>query len=312
MNEPNHTNSLIVPLILLILALLAAGCGRVPTAISTMPLNTPDPTPTPQQFSPTSTTGPTPTITPTFILIDSGLLYTVVGLVPGQTLPIYLEPSLSAGITGEIPPSGKSIQTTGIEVQSDDINWLQVLYQGSAGWVDLSYLARQQGDLPGELVSLAQYVAAALKEADYYRLEEIINPQFCLHFSPYPYLRSGDLTLCPEEIAQLQGSSAIYTWGQYDGSGEPIELTFDDYHQRFVYDQDYFQPELIGLNQEVSSGNAINNIPEYFPDGMIVEYHFTGFDPQYGGMDWRSLRMVFMQVNGDWYLVALVHGEWTI
>jgi hypothetical protein len=29
-------------------------------------------------------------------------------------------------------------------------------------------------------------------------------------------------------------------------------------------------------------------------------------------MDWRSLRMVFMQQDGIWYLVALVHGEWTI
>jgi hypothetical protein len=113
-------------------------------------------------------------------------------------------------------------------------------------------------------------------------------------------------------LAALPGSSTLYTWGLFDGSGNPIELSFDDYHQRFVYDQDYFDPLVVGLNQEVSSGNAINNIPSVFPDGIFVEYHFPGFDPNYGGMDWRSLRMVFLELNGAWYLVALVHCEWTI
>lgn len=225
---------------------------------------------------------------------------------------MYQEPSLSAGITGDIPPTGKSIRTTGTEKETDAISWLQIEYQGVAGWVDQAYLARQQGDIPEELFALAHSVASAIKETDYNLLEEVIHPELCLRFSPYPYLQASDLSFCPDQLVELPGSSILFTWGRYDGSGDPIELTFDDYHQRFVYDQDFFQPEVVGLNQEVSSGNAINNIPEIYPDGMIVEYHFSGFDPQYAGMDWRSLRMVFIQENGIWYLVALVHGEWTI
>jgi len=31
---------------------------------------------------------------------------------------------------------------------------------------------------------------------------------------------------------------------------------------------------------------------------MVVEYHFPGIDPQYGGLDWRSLRLVFQQSGG--------------
>ena len=313
-NNPHSSlfRSMIGAFVLLIVVLVAVGCGSQPTQISTLPENTPLPTHTPLRPSPSSTPIPTPTSTPTLQLIDNGLVYLVVGLSSEDTLPIHQEPTSSAGITGEIPATGKSIRTTGIEIIEEATTWLQIEYQGVAGWVDLAYLARQQGDLPEELVALAQSVTAALKSADYSRLEEFIHPELCLRFSPYPYLQSSDLSFCPGQLTDLPGSSTIYTWGLFDGSGDPIELTFDNYHQRFVYDQDFFQPDVVGLNQEVSAGNAINNIPEIYPDGMIVEYHFPGFDPQYAGMDWRSIRMVFIQENEIWYLVALVHGEWTI
>jgi hypothetical protein len=306
------SRSIIIPLVLLTLAFLMGSCDQKPVETIAQGNETPLATLTPLHPSPSVTPTPNPTITPTLQLIDSDLVYAVVGLFPEQALPIYLEPSLTAGISGEIPSTGISIRTTGIEINADNITWLQIEYQGSAGWLDQSYLARQFGDVDEEVISLAQTVAAALKEADYDRLRTKVHPDSCLRFSPYPSLRSIDLTFCPDRLADLPGSSTLYTWGNYDGSGEPIMLTFDEYHQRFVYDQDFFQPEVVGFNQEVSSGNAINNIPEIYPDGMIVEYHFPGFDPQYGGMDWRSLRMVFIKEYGVWYLVALIHGEWTI
>ena len=42
-----------------------------------------------------------------------------------------------------------------------------------------------------------------------------------------------------------------------------------------------------------------------------MEYHFKGMDAQQGGMDWRSLRLVLEAHNGAWYLVGIVHDEWT-
>ena len=55
----------------------------------------------------------------------------------------------------------------------------------------------------------------------------------------------------------------------------------------------------------------INNIPDFYPGGMMVEYHFPGIDPEYGGLDWRSLRLVFIPYGEDWFLVGVVHDEWT-
>jgi hypothetical protein len=29
-------------------------------------------------------------------------------------------------------------------------------------------------------------------------------------------------------------------------------------------------------------------------------------------MDWQSLRLVFEETAGNWYLVGIVHDQWTI
>ncbi len=237
---------------------------------------------------------------------------TVVGVPANQTLPLFREPSLDAEILCRVPPTGSSLHPQPAGDGEEPEGWMLVTYQGRSGWADSSHLALQQGDLPDELVALGQYVTAALRSRNYSRLEEIVHPQLCLRFAPYPYLRDTDLIFCPGELAGLLDSNTLYNWGNFDGSGEPIQLTFAEYHDRFVYDQDYFQPDVVGFNQEVSSGNAPNNILEIYPDGIMVEYYFPEIDPQYGGMDWRSLRLVFVNQDGVWYLTALIHGEWTI
>jgi hypothetical protein len=104
----------------------------------------------------------------------------------------------------------------------------------------------------------------------------------------------------------------VYNWGTYDGSGMPIELTFREYYEEFVYDVDFARPDVVGFNERVGQGNSIDNIASAYPDGVMVEYHFEGFDPEYAGMDWRSLRLVFEEKDGIWYLVGVVHDQWTI
>jgi hypothetical protein len=243
---------------------------------------------------------------------DNEISYTVVGIPPDQTLQLYLEPSTDSQTLFSLPSAARSIHPLKVDQDQSGVNWLAVDYQGQQGWAQKSYLALQRGNLPGELAALSQAVAGALKEMDYGALIDLIDPQLCLRFSPYQYLNETDQVICPGELDSLEGSDAIRIWGNYDGSGEPIRLTFQEYHERFVYDEDYYQPQVVGFNQEVSQGNSLNNIADIYPDGIMVEYYFPGFDPQYGGMDWRSLRLVFVNLDGQWYLAALVHGEWTI
>lgn len=238
--------------------------------------------------------------------------YAVVGIDRDSLLSVHENPSADSPIVGQIPSYGTNIRTDGQIHQEGDTTWVFINHQETAGWVDKRFLAEQHGTLPVELIILSQQVLESVKIGEYTQLIPLIHPVACLRFSPYPYLNSDNKVICPSKLNSFISSSEPFTWGHYDGTGKPINLTFIEYHQQFVYDQDYLKPGVIGFNVEVSSGNSINNIQEIYPDGIMIEYHFPGFDPRYGGMDWRSLRLVFIQENDHWYLIAIIHGEWTI
>jgi hypothetical protein len=159
----------------------------------------------------------------------------------------------------------------------------------------------------------------ALHERDLDRLSTYVHPDLGLRFSPYTYVRVGsgtsgqdDLVFTAAEVKGLFDDTTVYEWGQFDGSGDPIEMTFTQYYDRFVYDVEFAYPDAVAYNLFIGQGNTINNIPQVYPDAATVEYHFEGFDPQYAGMDWRSLRLVLEEKAGTWYLVGIVHDEWTI
>ncbi len=245
-------------------------------------------------------------------LTPASELYTVAGITAGESLAIYQNSTSKSNIIGQVPPSGINLRPTSSILNLDGSNWIQIQFDDQIGWVDFSFLAEQHGNIPVELIQLGQTVLSAIKSYRYDQLREIIHPDLCLQFSPYSYLNSSNLTFCESEIDLAAASEDLLIWGNYDGTGNPINLSFGEYHKEFVYDQDYFHSLIVGYNTEVSSGNSLNNIQEIYPGGMMIEYYFPGFNPQYGGLDWRSIRLVFVQHGMEWYLTAIIHGEWTI
>lgn len=166
---------------------------------------------------------------------------------------------------------------------------------------------------PEGLTQTASCVMGLIKDQDYQGLSDYVHPTLGIRFTPYQYVNVGsDIVLSATDVANLSSNTILYTWGSYDGSGDPITMTFADYYNAFVYDHDFQTPHLIAINNFVSSGNMINNITTVYPSADTVEFHFTGFDAQYDGIDWSSLILVFEEVSGDYYLVGIVHGQWTI
>lgn len=171
--------------------------------------------------------------------------------------------------------------------------------------------------LPSEARALlsarAAEVIAALREQDLTRLSACVHPTRGVLFSPYAFINPEfDRTLSAARLREMQADPTLYLWGYYDGSGLPIELTFADYFRRFVYSQDFARLEQVGYNQIIGRGNTINNQFDLFPHAIVVEYYFPGADPAFAGMDWESLRLIFEEQDGTWYLVAIVHDGWTI
>ena len=161
-----------------------------------------------------------------------------------------------------------------------------------------------------ETGGLAQCVQA-LRDRDMATLAALAHPTLGIRFSPYSAIQPDDLVFFQDEIAGMLEDPTMYHWGIYDGSGMDMDLTFADYFAEFVYDVDFASAPQVAVNQRLGQGNTIDNSAEVYPGEMIVEYHFPGFDPQYEGMDWRSLRLVFRYCQGRYDLIGLIHDEWT-
>lgn len=170
------------------------------------------------------------------------------------------------------------------------------------------------GPAPGEsLMTVALDVIDLIEAENFSDLNVYVHPSLGVRFTPYTYIDvQNDQVFQASQFQNLSGNPNLYLWGVQDGSGDPIDLTFDDYYDEFIYDQDFINPHIYGNNYPIGSGNMINNFSTAYPNGQFIEFHFTGFDPQFEGMDWRSLSLAFEQQNNTWYLVGIIHGQWTI
>ena len=159
----------------------------------------------------------------------------------------------------------------------------------------------------------AKEAVNALRDKDMEKLSELVHPEKGVRFSPYAFVDvKNDLVFAANDVKNLLSDTTIYTWGSYDGTGDPIELTFDEYYKKFIYDADFANAEQVGYNEILGKGNTIENSAEVYKDSVVVEYHFSGIDPKYEGMDWRSLRIVFEKFEDSWYIVGIIHDQWTI
>ena len=163
------------------------------------------------------------------------------------------------------------------------------------------------------LLDLTKEILTAIKEKDYKKLTEYIHPEDGIRFSPYGFIdTANDVTATPSTFRLNAYINKKRIWGYFDGSGDTIKMTSKEYFKRFVYDADFLNAEKTSLNQCLGGGNSQNNILVIYDGLPFTESYFSGFDEKFGGMDWRALRLVFKEYEGKYYLVAIVHDEWTI
>jgi hypothetical protein len=168
---------------------------------------------------------------------------------------------------------------------------------------------------PPSAKEAASTVLAALQAGDMKTVAAWAHPDKGVRFSPYGFVDvESDLVLTRQELEGAMKDITKRTWGHYDGSGDPITLSYKDYHKKFVYSADFVKDAQVTENKSVGKGNSSNNIREVYPADhySYVEYYIDGIDPQYEGIDWRSLRLVFEKMGEDHALVAIIQDQWTI
>lgn len=179
--------------------------------------------------------------------------------------------------------------------------------------LSLSELEISSSQSSTNLLATSLDVLDALANEDMTTLSALVHPTLGVRFTPYGYINlTSDLVFTSSAVPNLLADTTLYNWGAYDGSGDPITLTTADYFDAFVYDEDYLNPHIVGVNNIIGTGNSLINISTIYPSASFVEFHFTGFDPQYGGIDWSSLILAFENVAGDWKLIGIIHNQWTI
>jgi len=161
----------------------------------------------------------------------------------------------------------------------------------------------------------ARQVMIAIKNRDMRALSTFVHPRKGVRFSPYVYaIPKTDRVLRRNQLVSLYRSRRRLFWGEQDGSGDPIRLTFRQYLGRFVYQQDLLTDKEVGYNPEhrVGPGTDINNLLETYPQAILVRYSHEGTTgPEGGAMDWRQLWLVFEKLGDVWYLVGVANNEWT-
>jgi hypothetical protein len=159
--------------------------------------------------------------------------------------------------------------------------------------------------------SVASGVLDAFARGDWIMLADL-SADTGVRFTPHTHVNvETDQTLTNDELADFDTDQMQRTWGTAEGSGEPIVMTNMEYLNRYVWDHDYRTAPDVRWNAVQDRGNVIDNVQQVYPGASVVEYHFPGFDDQYEGMDWRSLRLVLAQNdNAEWTLYGVIHDEW--
>ncbi|RAK11225.1 hypothetical protein C8C77_103213 [Halanaerobium saccharolyticum] len=159
----------------------------------------------------------------------------------------------------------------------------------------------------------ASEVIQAISSMDFNELAKYVHPEKGLRFTPYTHVDpENDVVFTKEQVRNFFKNENEYLWGHYDGSGKEIRLTPEEYYHEFIYSVDFINAERIGYNEVLSSGNMLENQFKVYNNPIIVEYYFSGFNPDYEGMDWKSLRLVFVEHQNEWKLTGIIHNQWTI
>ncbi len=161
-----------------------------------------------------------------------------------------------------------------------------------------------------ELLAISSDVITLIANREYSALAEYIHPDG-LTFVPYSMAGEENRTVAKDELLSAAEKEEPVVWGYWDGSGDELSMIFVDYWERFVWNTDYLNADTVTPNKITVSGNAIENVEEIFEGCLYVEYAVNsslGYDD---GTDWSTLKLVFVRYDGQWYLRAIIHGEWT-
>ena len=164
------------------------------------------------------------------------------------------------------------------------------------------------------VLQAAKKVVSAFKTRNGKRLAALVHPEKGVRFSPSAYIDvKSDIVFSRNQVQHFWLDRKTYLWGFEDGTGDPIKMTPSQYYRRYILNRDFLHPSSINVNNDRAAGNTNNNAASIYPNGIRVEYYIKN-SSQNNELknDWAALRLVFERSGSSWFLVGVIHDEWTI
>lgn len=150
-----------------------------------------------------------------------------------------------------------------------------------------------------------------LKKRNYSRLSKFVSPHRGVRFSMYAHVTvKTDKVFTKADFDKYLSSDMVFTWGERDGSGDRFTATLRNYLSQWVFAADYSEGRF-SYNKFLVEGNSQNNLEKIYVKDVFTENYLPG-TAQNSFMDWKVLRLVFEEIQGKYYLVAIVNDQWTI
>ncbi len=154
-------------------------------------------------------------------------------------------------------------------------------------------------------------VVRALQNNDTRALAKFVHPTRGVRFSPYVNADARDRTIKCSQMPYLANHPCKWNWGEYDGSGEPMNLTWNEFRRKMLVPHSYIPGAREDFNLLSQNGNMPNRLLEVYPGAIFARYYLPGANPDFGGLDWRTLFLAWRPVGKTWYLVGVANDEWT-
>ena len=176
---------------------------------------------------------------------------------------------------------------------------------------DSATIAKEKIKKEGDIKMVNDEVLKALKAKDYKTFASFIHPEKGISFSMYAFVDpKADKHFSKEEFEKYQPTKTLFTWGAHDGSGDPYKATINDYLGKWVFAGDFTTAQY-SLNKFTAGGNSLNNLEKVYPKKDFTENYIKGTEKN-SEMDWKTIRLIFEEFQGKYYLIAVVNDQWTI
>ena len=222
------------------------------------------------------------------------------GVAEVREAPSLKSPLLPAGGSGVVQGYCRLDGTANVEG-----DWIRV----EQGWIAAGQVVSSFPPARAKLLleELSAKIVRRLMVADLKTLAAYVHPIKGVSFSPHAFVVKGaDVRLSRRELRFAWAGRSSRIWGNFDGTGEAIRLTFRAYFSRFVRDVDFAEGTWSFADNASPPGATHDNSAEEYPNAITVQSAISSKDGR------TILRLIFEQYGGRWYLVHVVHDQWTI